>query len=356
MHSYLLNRKISEESVAPCYFFYGEETFLAYQFIDELKKELLSPDDQDFNVERFNLESQSWMEVIDLARTVPFFFSSKRIIVVEVSKGKGESLSSAEKKILKDYFFSSAAAPPRSILIVIFPDKLKKNSPLFSFFSSFPSSVVFKKELKALKEKPFLNWIDRKFELSGKVTTPEAKKRLAELTGNDLSYVNNEIEKIITFVDDKKVIELDDVNQVSGWVKSFIEWEITDNLVKRDFKECLIVLDNLIRKEGTSAVVILGLVAKFFRDVLQAKLWLREKIKDRKEIFRELRPQIQEKFGSFYTKKFRQFFSLVDGLTLKDLNIILTELTEIDLKIKTSDISFQALLEGFLYRYCHIQK
>ena len=68
-----------------------------------------------------------------------------------------------------------------------------------------------------------------------------------------------------------------------------------------------------------------------------------------------LKPQIQEKFGSFYTNKFRQFFSLVDALSRQEITHLLQELEKIDLKFKTSDLSLQILLEGFLFKYTRLR-
>jgi len=50
------------------------------------------------------------------------------------------------------------------------------------------------------------------------------------------------------------------------------------------------------------------------------------------------------------------FFSLVEKLSMKELNHFLDELGKIDLKIKTSDVSEQALLERFLFDYCGLRK
>ena len=189
--------------------------------------------------------------------------------------------------------------------------------------------------------------MDRKLSLRGKRATPDAMARLAELTGNDLARVNNELEKISTFVGDKEIIELDDINAVSGWIKSFYEWEIVDSLENADLEKSLIVLDNLF-KESTRPEFIMGLMAKFFRDIFLAKLWLKEKEKDKKAIFKEIRPQIQERFGSFYTTKFKSFFYVVERTHLRDLENLFSMLKEIDLKIKTTDQDAQILLEGFL--------
>ena len=347
-----LGKEIKEETLIPCYFFYGEETFLAWEFVNELKEALISPDITDYNVERFNLEDSSWAEVIDSARALPFFISPWRIIVVEVPKGKKESISSREESILKDYFSSP---PSKTVIVIVFSGKIKKNTSLFKFFSSLSPAVASLKELRYLKEKALFAWMDKKFLSQGKTAAPEAKIKLQELTGNDLRKVSNEIEKLITFVGDKKVIELDDVNQVSGWVKTFFEWEIADSLGKADFERSLIVLNNLF-KEGVKPEYILGSMAKFFRDIFLAKLLLKEKSMDRKAIFKELRPHIHEKFRNFYVAKFREFFSLVEKFSMGDLNRVLAELEEVDLKMKTTSLTPQTLLESFLFDYCSPRK
>jgi len=347
-----LGKEIKEETLIPCYFFYGEETFLAWEFVNELKEALISPDITDYNVERFSLEDSSWAEVIDSARALPFFISPWRIIVVEVPKGKKESISSREESILKDYFSSP---PSKTVIVIVFSGKIKKSTSLFKFFSSLSPAVVSLKELRYLKENALFAWMDKKFLSQGKTAAPEAKIKLQELTGNDLRRVSNEIEKLITFVGEKKVIELDDVNQVSGWVKTFFEWEIADSLGKADFERSLIVLNNLF-KEGVKPEYILGSMAKFFRDIFLAKLLLKEKSMDRKEIFKELRPYIHEKFRNFYVAKFREFFSLVEKFSMGDLNRVLAELEEVDLKMKTTSLTPQTLLESFLFDYCSPRK
>ena len=352
MYSFLLNQKISENTVVPCYFFHGEETFLAFQFINELKSVLLSEEVQEYNVERFNLDENSWAEVIDLARTIPFFLSPWRIIVVELSTGKKENLSSQEQSILEDYFTSQSS---RTVMVIVFSGKIRRTSSFFKYFSSLPSATVLIKELRSLKDRALYAWMGKKFSSQGKTADPEAMRRLEELIGNDLRRINNEVEKLMTYVGEKSVVEVDDVNQISGWVKTFFEWEISDSLARADFGQCLLVLNNLF-KEGIKPEYILGSVVRFFRDILQAKLLAKEKDVDKKAIFKELRPQIHEKFGNFYTTKFKEFFSLVERFSMKDLNYVLAELEKVDLKIKTSGLNPKTLLESFLSDYCRLRE
>ncbi len=339
---------LREDNLHACYFFYGEEPFLARQFIERIKEILIDKDGENNSIEKFRLEEHSWSEIIDVARTVPFF-TSRRLIIVEIPDARGAKLSATEEKLLNEYFQTSSTP---TVMVVVFSGKVKKSSPLVKFFSSLPSSSVTVEEMRPLKARALLAWIEKQFHMYNKEPTSEATKRLAEVAGNNLGRIHNEIEKIGIYVGEKKQIELDDINQISGWVKSFLEWEIAENLEKGDYEQSLLVLDKLLNKEGIKPEYILGSFSRFFSNLLLAKLLLSEKNKERKSIFREFKPQILEKFGDFYTRKFNEFFSLVDGLSLTDLNRFLTKLEEIDLQIKTSSLSLQTLLEGFLFEYC----
>ena len=345
--SFLLGGEIREDHLSPCFFLYGEETYLAHQFVRQLKDVLILPDAQGFNLERFDLTDSRWADIIDLARTVPFFFSPWRIVIVEVFEGREDKLSSLEESIITDYLRSPA---PKTVLVIIFSGKIKRYYPLVKFFASLPSSAVFLKELKALKGAGLFSWIDRKLEGLGKSATPEAKGRLAEIVGNDLQRIDNELEKLVTFVSERRVIDLDDVNQICDWVKTSVFWELSDCLEKADYEQTLIVLNRFF-KEGFEPPFILGIMANFFRDLLLAKLWLGEE-RDKKEIFAELKPRIDEKFRSLYADKFKEFFALVEGVSEDDLTQAIGDLRKIDLLTKTSDASAQWLLERFIFDYC----
>jgi DNA polymerase-3 subunit delta len=332
---------------ASCYVFYGEVKYLAEQFILELRAALMTPDAPVFNVERFDLEDTRWADIIDTARTAPFFFSPWQIVVAEVSGEAKGKLSSLEEKIIKDYCLSPSS---RTVLVIIVSGKVKKSHPLVRFLGSLPSSSIVLKEIKPLREGPLLAWMDRRLGAHGKSATPEASGRLAEITGNDLQRVDNELLKLVSYVGDRKVIDVEDVHQVCDWTRSFVEWELANSLEKADREQLLVVLNRFF-KDGERPEYILGIIATFFRNILLAKVWLKEN-RERKEIFAQVMPQIQERFGDLYASRFRDFFSLVGAISEKDLNRFLAELERVDLAIKTTEVSPQIMLERFVFDYC----
>ena len=78
--------------------------------------------------------------------------------------------------------------------------------------------------------------------------------------------------------------------------------------------------------------------------------------KGRKEIFKEMKPQIQERFHSLYETQFRQLFELVEAFGFEDLRFILERLNDVDLPLKRTGLPFQTLMEGFLFEYCWVKK
>ena len=360
MFSQALGENLREESLSPGYFFYGEETYPAERFVLDLQALLIPPDAGDFRPDLFYLDETKWAEIIDTARTMPFLFSPWRIVVVRVPEKKPDSdkwgekeaklVSEAEEKLLKAYFASPSS---RTLMVVVLPGKIRKSHPLIRVFSSLPGVAV--KELKSLRSNQLRPWMEGKARSVGKALTADAALRLLEIVGCDLRLMDNEIEKLAVYVDDKKTIDAADVNQATAWVREFDPYELDNALEKADLRECLIVLDNLF-KVGEKPVDILRQIVSFFRNILMAQTQLREESADKKAIFKRLFPYILETFRKLYQEKYAGFFASVDGIPESDLAGLLEDLENVDVLIKSSDSEAQRLFEVFLYKYCRLRK
>jgi DNA polymerase III delta subunit len=351
--------EIRENSLAACYVFYGEEDFLAEEFIRRLKQALISPEAQGFNLETFDLPAVRWPEIIDTARTAPFFFSPWRIVVVkaveenregkEARRGKEASgkISSLDQKIIREYFRSPAS---RTALVVVITGRVKKSHPLVKFFDSLPPGAVVLREVKRLKSAELHGWMAERLASAGKSVTPDALSRLEEVAGSDLRRIDRELEKLVAYAARKKTIDVDDVLQVCAWTKSFIDWELGEALKRADQRQALLTLNRAFQ-EGERPERLVSSLANFFRDLLLAKLWLREG-RDRKEVFAFLKPQIKEGFVKLYREEFRALFSLLEATPLAEISWAIEELERIDRAMKTGDVSVQALVERLVIEYC----
>lgn len=348
---------IREDRLAACYVFYGEEDYLAEEFVRKLKASLVSPDAQGFNVERFDLAGMRWPDIIDTARTAPFFFSPWRIVVVKTfeenreGKENSKKLSALDEKVIREYFRSPAS---RTVLVVVIAGRVKKIHPLVRFFDSLPRGVVVLRPVKPLKNDDLRAWMMQRLSSLGKSATPDALTRLEAVAGSDLRRIDRELEKLAAFAAERKTIDIEDVFQVCDWTRGFLEWDLADALKKGDQRQSLLTLTRAFQ-EGERPENILRVLANFFRDLLLAKLWLKEG-RERKEIFAFLKPQIKESFVKLYTDEFRALFSLLERLTLEEIYWAVRELEKIDISIKTTEVSVQPLIERFVIEYCRRQK
>ncbi|MCX6569736.1 MAG: DNA polymerase III subunit delta [Candidatus Aminicenantes bacterium] len=363
---------LREESLLAGYLFYGEEEFLAEEFIGELKGILASSAGDEFRLTRMDLDETKWREVIDTARTAPFLFESWRAIVVRVPErrsvpdkgqdGKGDAggeegkgakfLSVIDQKILRDYF---ASPPSRTVLVVLRAGRVRKDDAVVRFFQSLPKGVFAVVEMKPLSAVALMKRAEEKANALGKTLTERAKKRLFEVLGQDLRLTLNEVEKLAVYVGDKKGIEEDDVNQATAWQRSFKAYELDDALAAADFAKQAAILNDLLA-EGERPEQIVGRLAGFFRNVLAAQTWLRERSRTNEEIFHEFFPYISKNFGDLYRRKSADFFDVVEGLSPADLSALLGKLRKVDILLKTTEAVPKRALEIFLSEYCLARK
>ena len=361
---------LREDTLLAGYLFFGEEEYLADEFIAELKGVLTSSSGGEFHLTRMDLDETKWRDIVDTARTAPFLFEPWRAIVVRVperragsGKGQGRTadadgeegkgtkfLSVIDQKILRDYF---ADPPSRTVIAVIRAGRVKKDDAIVRFFQSLPKAVFAVTEMKRLGAAALMRRADEKARALGKTLTEGAKQRLFELLGQDLRLMINEVGKLAVFVGDKKGIEEDDVSQATAGQRSFQDYELDDALAAADFAKGAAILRDLLEEERPEQIV--GRLAGFFRKGVMAQTWLREKSRTKDEIFQAFFPHIQ-KGWSMYGDKSRQFFGVVEGLSSSELNALLGKLRRVDARLKTTDAAPKMVLEIFLREFCLARK
>lgn len=366
---------LREDSLLSGYVFFGEEEYLAEEFIEELERALTASAGGEFHLTRMDLDESKWRDIVDTARTAPFLFEPWRAIVVRVpdrkpgsdrgadrkagaegEEGRGSKfLSPIDQKILKAYF---ADPPSRTVIVVIRAGRVRRDDAFVRFFQSLPKTALSVMEMKRLTPAALMRRADEKARALGKTLTEGARKRLFDFLGQDLRLMMNEISKLAVFVGDKKGIEEADVDQATAGQRSFQAYDLDDALAAADFAKGAAVLAELYA-EGERSEVIVGRLAGFFRNVLAAQTWLREKSRTKDEIFQGFFPYISKSWGDLYRGKYENFFGVVEGLDPAQLNALLTKLRRLDRTLKTTsskDAGEKILLETFLREFCLARK
>jgi len=365
---------LREDTLLAGYFFFGEEDVLAEEFVEELEHVLgASSSGAELHLARFDLDEAKWRDVVDAARTAPFLFEPWRVLVVRIPEPKagadrspdrraaaGEGrgprhLSALDQKILKDYF---AEPPSRTVLVVVRAGRVRRDDAVVRFFASLPKTTVSSVEMRRLTEPKLKQRAEDEARSLGKTLTEGAKKRLYELLGQDLRLVLNEVRKLAIFVGDKKGIDERDVDLATAGQRSYQAYELDDALASADLAKGAAILSELFA-EGERSEVILGRLAGFFRNVLAAQTWLREKSRTKEEIFQAYFPGISKNYVELYRRKYDEFFGVVEGLSPAELNALLVKLREVDRTLKTTGVKDEGekiLIETFLREFCLARK
>ena len=77
-----LERSVSKGEIAPLYFIYGEEEFLADRAVARLVEKLVAPEFKDFNYSTFYGKECRAEQILDTAMTLPMF-AERRVILVK---------------------------------------------------------------------------------------------------------------------------------------------------------------------------------------------------------------------------------------------------------------------------------
>lgn len=346
--------RIDETSVRPGYLLSGEDHFRAGEFVRRLRRSLPGPDGQPATARTFLLSDARWNDILDEARTIPFFFSPWQVLVAEGSGAKDAELEDAEKKLLQEYFRSPT---PRTVLAVLFEGKIAKNRALYRFLSGLPEQAVEVIEFEPLKGAALVAWIEEKLRALGKAATREAIDVLVEAAGNDLGRLENEIEKLSAFVGEKGRIERSDAEQLVAGDRDFEFWALADSLDRMDVRESFRVIRKLFMDESAEAaeLMLLGQLSAYLRDILAAREMVREG-RDRREIFRELRPGVPPGWREVYELRFGALFGAVDLIPRRDFDRLIRRLSEIDRLKKTTESSIRPMLEALIAEYAEIRR
>lgn len=122
-------KRLKKKQFAPLYLLYGTEAFFINETIKLITTEALEEEDREFNVVTYDLEEAYLEDVVEDARTLPFFGERKVLLI----KSPLFLTSQKEKleqniKILEEYIGEPS---PFSILVFVAPyeklDERKKN-------------------------------------------------------------------------------------------------------------------------------------------------------------------------------------------------------------------------------------
>ena len=242
--------EIKKRKFKPVYYFFGEDSYnLSYSLhlLEESFKHLLK---SDFDKETIYSEDKLMNEILGLASSFPFGSEKKLIIVKEAEKIK-------DKKPLKDYAFS----PAEFTVLAFFHNGSITNLSTDPFKTLDANNFLY--EAKELKGKNLIDWLIDAAEEKGKNLSEENARVLVDIVGENRSLLEDQLEKICIFLNEKKEISLESIQQVSSELKQFNIFDLQNAIGVKDKSKSLLIANNLL-DNGAEPTFIISMLTRYF--------------------------------------------------------------------------------------------
>ncbi|PFL20553.1 DNA polymerase III subunit delta [Bacillus cereus] len=333
-----IHKKIKKKQFAPLYLLYGTEAYFINETIKLITTEALEEEDREFNVVTYDLEEAYLEDVVEDARTLPFFGDRKVILI------KSPLFLTAQKekleqniKILEEYIGEPS---PFSILVFVAPyEKLDERKKITKLLKKTADVV----EANAMQVQDVQKWVVSRAEEAHVYIDNVAVSLLLELVGSNVTMLAKEMDKLTLYVGmggeitSKLVAEL-----VPKSVEQNV-FALTEKVVKKDIAGAMQILDGLFTQQE-EPIKLLALLVSQFRLLNQVKE-LQQRGYGQNQIASHIGVHpYRVKLAMNQTK----FFSF------EELKRVILELAEADYSMKTGKMDKKLVLEFFLMRLNHL--
>ncbi|MEW5960488.1 MAG: DNA polymerase III subunit delta, partial [Chloroflexota bacterium] len=312
------------------YIFHGPDDFSRAKKIAELKTALGDPSTADLNITLLDGQGLTLGQLRQDADALPFLAARRLVIVtgyLAYLEGKPAELSA-----LLGYV---AHLPPSTDLVLVETGSLPRQHPILNV----GGQVEYFGELDRHNLPAWI--IKRAGEYSAAIE-PGAAELLGRRVGTDLRALNNEIDKLVLYVNGERPINQADVELLAPYVEEAEQFGLSNAIGQRDARRAY---DQLRKEldEGKNPMALMGSIAAQVRALLEVKD-LAEQGLSPAEIARA------KGWKSDYAAKMR--LKEASRFSAARLEQILELLLEFDLAIKTGRMDQLLALDTLIARLC----
>jgi DNA polymerase-3 subunit delta len=213
----------------PVYWLEGEEEYFIDKAINYAENSILKESEASFNLTVFYGKDTSWPEVINACRRYPMFAERQVVIIKEA-----QHMREIEK--LEAYVDNPLSS---TVFIVSYKDKKVDGRTKFAKTLKEKSVLV---TTKKMYEDKIPEWTQELLESKGLSISPKGLTLIVDHLGNDLTRIENEINKISINLGKRKTITEEDIEEFVGVSKDFNVFELQSAIAHKDFAKALRII------------------------------------------------------------------------------------------------------------------
>ena len=253
---------VQEGNVKPLYFVYGEEQLLADKFQSLLMASSLSEAEKSFNLDILYGAEVTAQQAIATCNAFPVMAERRVVIVRDFEKMSDNKL------------FAAYAERPNPQAVVALVCRNKPNLTHNPYRALKTKAVAV--ALAPPKPRSMGAWIKDELSARGKTIDPQAQQILKDFVGTDLTAATTELDKLVTFVGDKKKIAVQDVLTAAGQTREINVFELQNAVTAGDYDKAMWIAEKMLQQGSNaigSALIIIAVLTRYYNRLWQlAKL------------------------------------------------------------------------------------
>jgi DNA polymerase-3 subunit delta len=214
----------------PVYWFEGDESYYIDKLTDFAEKNILSEEQQSFNLSIFYGKDAKVEEVLNACKRYPAF-SDKQVVIIK----EAQQMRDIEK--VETYLDSPLLS---TVLLIAYKDKTFDKRKTFGKSLHKKATVL---TTKKLYDNELPQWMSSMVKQKGMEINPKALQILIDHIGNDLQRMENEVEKVSLNLKGRNLINEDDIEAFVGVSKEFNVFELQKAITSRDMAKSLRIIN-----------------------------------------------------------------------------------------------------------------
>ncbi|MCH5266224.1 MAG: DNA polymerase III subunit delta [Lachnospiraceae bacterium] len=246
--------ELKKNTISQFHLLYGEERYMVRYYKRSLMEKLSSPGDE-MNCTVFQGEAAKPEAIADVGQILPFMAPQRLILVQDSGFFKN---ANDMTEVLEAF--------PESTYVVFVEREVDKRSRLYKWMGKHGCVTECQSQSDAMLKQ----WIAGYLKKSDKSISTRTAEYLIERAGTDMELLSNELDKLIGYTGERRVVETADVEAIgSGMVVSRI-FDMIDAVAQGERDRALRLYDDLLANRE-SPMSILYLFSRHINILLQFK-------------------------------------------------------------------------------------
>ncbi len=240
----------------PVYWLEGDEEYHIDKAIDYAEHHILTESEASFNRTVFYGRDANWADVINACRRYPMF-SERQVVLLK----EAQHMRDIEK--LEPYVDNPLSS---TIFVVSYKDKKVDGRTKFAKVLKEKAVLV---STKKMYDNQLPEWTQELVQSKGLSISPKGLALLVDHIGNDLSRIENEIDKISVNLGKRKSITEEDIEEFVGVSKEFNVFELQAALAKKDLAKAIRIVQYFEANPKAAPIqLVLPSLYSFFSKVI----------------------------------------------------------------------------------------